>query len=107
MSADELGILLQSSSPPIVSWITGSRNWGLSFELGQGVAQQYELKLEVKDLTGTMLRGSVLGLLFIIYISDLVPGVNSDISEFADDIKIGGVIKYDQEDGILQNKLYS
>ena len=46
-------------------------------------------------------------MLFIIYINDLETGINSDIGKFADDIKIGRLVKNIDDAKILQDDLNS
>ena len=51
-------------------------------------------KSQLGNDTSGVSQGSVLGqLLFIIYVNDLETGINSDISKFADDTKIGRPVK--------------
>ncbi len=42
---------------------------------------------------------------FIIYINDLDSGISSDVSKFADDTKVGRVIRTDQDASELQDDL--
>ncbi len=80
----------------IKAWLTGRR---------QRVSIN-GTKSEWADVKSGVPQGSVLGpLLFIIYINDLDTEINSRLSKFADDTKIGRAIHSDDDANALQRDL--
>lgn len=62
--------------------------------------------LDLGCVTSGIPHGSVLGpLLFLIYINDLDSSISSEVSKFADDTKVGRVIRTHQDARKLQGDL--
>lgn len=80
--------------------------WGY---LSKYLSRKKIMRIIITNLAGTVLRileGSVLGpLIYIIYIKDLDTLASSDVSNFADGIKVSWVIKSDKDANVIQDEL--